>query len=479
MIDNMTKSSKQLVESALENIETISIDQAKLALNDPKVTFVDLRDIREVQTTGMIPGAYHMPRGMIEFWADPESPYYKPIFSGDNKFVFYCSKGWRSALATQSAMNVGVKNICHIEGGFSAWVEQCCDVAEKPLGKSPADKEGIYDLLPFVLNPNNIARFENGTVLIGDRRKYPFSKEFVTCKTVDDVAKAIKDMVTQGSGPWMSAVNALRIISSQNSGDIAKKLTQARDILVATRPTNTAMAMRLDQVLEVAGTAIKLGENVDDAIKNKIDCIKQEIYDNYAIRARAMADLIEDGDGILTNCFGEAGFVLSIALAARDGKNITVYAPETRPYLQGAKLTAPSIHELGVNVKLITDNMPAHIMSEGKIQKYITAADLITVDGHVVNKIGTYQNAIAAHVHDIPYFAFAWGRDDEKLSRADVVIEERDPAEIRRVLGVPTTIDEIDARYPTFDITPPKFIAGIITVHGVVSPYVLKNYKNW
>jgi len=471
----MTKSSKQLVEDAVKKIATISVDQARLAIGDAKTTFVDLRDIRELQTSGTIPGAYHMPRGMIEFWADPESPYFKKIFGTKNKFVFYCSKGWRSALATEAAMKVGVKNICHIEGGFTAWVDSGGAVAEKSSGKSPAAKEGIYDLLPFVLNPDNIARFEDGKVMIGDRRKYPFSKEFVTCASVKDVAKAIRDMVTQGSGPWMAAVNALRFVSDQGP----EALKAARETLVATRPTNTAMSLRLDDVIEAAELAEQQDTSVDAAIANRIEAIKNTIYDNYAIRARAMADLIEDGDGVLTMCFGEAGFILSLALAARDGKKITAYAPETRPYLQGAKLTAPSIHELGIDVKLITDNMPAHIMREGNIQKFITAADLITVDGHVCNKIGTYQNAITAHAHDIPYFAFAWGRDDNKMSRSDVVIEEREPAEIRQALGQPTTIDAIDARYPTFDITPPKYVAGVVTVNGVVSPYTLKNYKNW
>ena len=346
---------------------------------------------------------------------------------------------------------------------------------EKPRGKSPAQKEGIYDLLPFVVHPDNISRFENSAVRIGDRRKYPFSKEFVTCDSVETVAKAIKDMVTQGSGPWMAAVNALRIVA--NDGPDA--LTAARNTLVATRPTNTAMALRLDEVLEVAGAAHDQGLSVDQAIANKIDAIKTTIYDNYAIRARAMADLIDDGDGILTMCFGEAGFLLSLALAKRDGKNITAYTPETRPYLQGAKLTAPSIQELGIDVNLITDTMPAHIMREGNIQKYITAADLITVDGHVCNKIGTYQNAITAHAHDVPYYAFAWGRDEAKQTRSDVVIEERDPAEIRQALGVPTTTDEIGARYPTFDITPPKYVSGVVTKHGVLSPYTLKNSKTW
>jgi methylthioribose-1-phosphate isomerase len=355
---------------------------------------------------------------------------------------------------------------------------------------SPAEREGVYELLPFILNPNNIARFEAGKVIIGDRRAYPFSKSFVSCETVDDVAHAIKNMVTQGSGPWLSAVHALRIVASNysptdtftdadNQEELLSQLRQARDKLVASRPTNTAIQLRLDAVLSRATEAVHNQQRVDDAIAASIKLTLQGIYDDYATRARAMADLIEDGDGILTNCFAEAGFILALAFAARDGKQITVYTPETRPYLQGAKLTAPSIQEIGVEVNLITDNMPAHIMSEGKIHKYITAADLITVDGHVVNKIGTFQNAIAAHAHNIPFFAFAWGRDNTKRVRADIVIEERDPAEIRLALGMPTTIDSINARYPTFDITPPKYVSGVVTVHGVLSPYTLKNYQNW
>ena len=471
----MAKTSKEMVASANAEIETISVDQAKLMLDDPKTTFVDLRDIRELSAEGTIPGAYHMPRGMIEFWADPTSPYYKKTFGSDNKFVFYCKSGWRSALATKAAQDVGVKNICHIGGGFGKWTEENGRIAEKAAGKSPADKEGIYDLLPFVVNPQNIARFEDEKVIIGDRRKYPFDQSFVSCDSVEEIAQAIKDMVTQGAGPWMAAANALRFVSSKGSTELKK----ARDILVATRPTNTAMKLRLDDILEVAILAEEQGADIDQAIANKIEAIKNSLYDNYALRARAVADLIDDGDGILTMCFAEAGFLLALAMAKRDGKNITAYVPETRPYLQGAKLTAPSINELGIDVNLITDNMPAHIMREGNIQKYITAADLITVDGHVCNKIGTYQNAITAHAHDIPYFAFAWGRDEQKQRRSDVEIEERDPAEIRQVMGTPTTIDEIGARYPTFDITPPKYVSGVATVHGVVSPYTLRNYRNW
>ena len=207
-----------------------------------------------------------------------------------------------------------------------------------------------------------------------------------------------------------------------------------------------------------------------------IEKTRDKIYENYEYRARLGASLVDDGDGILTMCFAETSFILAMAFAKEDGKNINVFTPETRPYLQGARLTAPSLHELGIPVQIITDNMPAHIMSQGKIQKYFTAADLITLDGHVCNKIGTFQNAIAAHHHSIPYFVFMWGVDYKSPDRASIKVENRDPAEVKLCRGVATTIDAIDAYYPAFDITPPYMVSGIITIHGILSPYDLKRH---
>ena len=354
---------------------------------------------------------------------------------------------------------------------------------------SPAQQEGTYKLLPFILKPENIARFESGQVFIFDRRKYPFEQSFVSCASISDVAMAIKGMVTQGSGPWLAAVNALRLLTYRNRdalraskkrrATLLNELGQARAALVSTRPTNTAMRQRLDEIIIIAKDALAEGDDVDSAIASGIAVMLQDIFDDYTLRARAMADQIKDGEGILTHCFGEAGFILSLAFAARDGKDITVYSPETRPYFQGAKLTAPAIREMGIKVNLITDNMPAHFMSEQKIQKYITAADLITLDGHVVNKIGTYQNAIAARAHDIPFFAFAWGRDESKKSRDDIVIEQRDPAEVKLALGTATTIDIVQACYPAFDITPPEYVSGVVTLQGIVSPYDLSGLQKW
>ncbi len=114
---------KQLVEQAENEIETISVDNALAAVDEPDSVIVDVRDIREVQREGKIPGSFHAPRGMLEFWIDSKSPYHKDIFSSRQRYIFYCNKGWRSALATKTAQDMGLKNVCHVGGGFEAWTE--------------------------------------------------------------------------------------------------------------------------------------------------------------------------------------------------------------------------------------------------------------------------------------------------------------------------------------------------------------------
>ena len=338
----------------------------------------------------------------------------------------------------------------------------------------------IDTMLPFLLKRDNVARYEDGVVFIGDRRKYPFEKVFVRCETVECVARAIEEMVTQGGGPWVAAAFALALAAREAAGrpqaQVREHLESARRRLVNTRPTNTALARRLAEAMQIATSALDAGEDVENALLAWLDELRDKIYLDYAKRGRFGADLIADGDGILTMCFAETAFILSLAMAKEDGKAIRVFSPETRPYLQGARLTAPSIHELGIPVQVIGDNMPAYVMSQGKVQKYFTAADLVTLDGHVVNKIGTFQLAIAAHHHGIPYFVFSWGPDRESPDRASIIIEERDPEEMKACRGTPTTISDLDAYYPAFDITPPYLVAGVITRYGILSPYDLKRY---
>lgn len=128
----LKKGCKQLVADASEKIRTIPLQEAMKRHGDPDVVFVDIRDVRELQREGMIPGAVHAPRGMLEFWVDPESPYYKDVFGSGKEFYFYCASAWRSALATLAVQEMGLEPVAHIEGGFSGWKKAGGPVGEKP-----------------------------------------------------------------------------------------------------------------------------------------------------------------------------------------------------------------------------------------------------------------------------------------------------------------------------------------------------------
>ena len=130
----MKVSYKTLIEEAEKNIDSISVDEVAGLLHDDTVTIVDIRDIRELQREGKLPGAVHAPRGMLEFWVDPDSPYHRELFSEEKKFVFYCASAWRSALATQTVQQMGMSNVCHMSGGFTAWKE-----AKQPI--EPVEKK--------------------------------------------------------------------------------------------------------------------------------------------------------------------------------------------------------------------------------------------------------------------------------------------------------------------------------------------------
>jgi rhodanese-related sulfurtransferase len=122
---------QELIQEAMNEIETLPVQTAEQLLADPEVVFVDIRDVRELEREGMIPNALHAPRGMLEFWVDPDSPYFKPVFGEGKKLILYCASAWRSALATQTLQRMGVPNVCHLEGGFSAWKKAQLPVVEK------------------------------------------------------------------------------------------------------------------------------------------------------------------------------------------------------------------------------------------------------------------------------------------------------------------------------------------------------------
>jgi rhodanese-related sulfurtransferase len=127
----MKRGYKEMVDEAFAEVKTLSAAEAMQQSNDPNVVFVDVRDIRELEREGLVPGSFHAPRGMLEFWIDPDSPYHKPIFAEAKQFIFYCAAGWRSALSTKLAQDMGLENVAHIEGGFGAWKEAGGPVVEK------------------------------------------------------------------------------------------------------------------------------------------------------------------------------------------------------------------------------------------------------------------------------------------------------------------------------------------------------------
>ncbi len=338
----------------------------------------------------------------------------------------------------------------------------------------------IDRVMPFLLRRENITRYEDGAVLIFNRRDYPRKKEFLHCTDVEAVAQAIEQMITQGGGPAYAAGYALAMAARQARGQapdaVRAHLQAAVERLVATRPTNTNLPRVLRAALAAAEPHLAKGEGLETALLDFVEAQRDAMYERADKMGRFGADLIAAGDGVLTNCFAEAAFLYVIYHALQDGKAPRVYTPETRPYLQGARLTAASVHELGAEAIVITDNMPAAVMAQGKIQKYFTAADLVTLDGHVVNKVGTFQAAIAAAYHSIPFFALSHRPDKNKPDRASIVVEERDPEEVLYCLGTRTAAPGVGAYYPAFDITPPHLVAGVITAHGVLSPYDLARY---
>ena len=210
-----------------------------------------------------------------------------------------------------------------------------------------------------------------------------------------------------------------------------------------------------------------------------LDAAWQFTLDDYSkmdLLGKNAANLIEDGDSILTHCWADTTIVYTMVNVLEQNKKIRVYCDETRPYLQGARLTANAVSEMGIPTTVITDNMPAHVMSLGRVNKFFAGCDRLTLDGHCFNKVGTLGVAICAHHFGIPVFIYSLGPDPRSPHPGDVINEERDPKESLYCLGHRTATEGVSGYYPAFDVTPPQFISGIVTDKGVFSPFDLKNY---
>jgi methylthioribose-1-phosphate isomerase len=332
--------------------------------------------------------------------------------------------------------------------------------------------------LPFILQKDTICHYRDTTFFIGDRRCFPFQKSEVALQSFDEIGQALKNMVTQGGGPLQVALTCFEFCAHLfDQGLVPNRIQTFSSSLfpvVTSRPTNTTMKREVASLLtqvEKLYPEEQLREGfVEDVIKGLVGQIEHEIDCVYDQMARWGASLIADGDTILTTCFAEHTFLLSVLYAQQQGKKVSVIANETRPYLQGARLTIPCLMEMGIPCQLICDGMGAHFMREGLITKYMTAADLVTMDGTVVNKTGTLANAIAAKHYGISYIPFSMSPDTTKKSASDITMEMRDPQEVLHAFDSFTTLPNAAALYPAFDIIDHNLVSKIVTNQGIFTP---------
>lgn len=331
--------------------------------------------------------------------------------------------------------------------------------------------------LPFLLQYENVAKYEDGVIYVLDRRVYPRRVEFVRCENYHQAAQTIRDMVTQSGGPRLVAslgmVSAAREARGKPIDEAIAILKQAAYELSHARPTTSQdLARQIEHLRQLAEDALKQGQDPEEITLIHTYRILNERYRNARKIASYAVDLLPNRVTILTQCFAETLIGFTLLVARERGKEVALICPETRPYLQGARLTASVARGLDIPVTVITDNMPAYILSRKMAQVFISAADVITLDGHVVNKVGTFQIALAAHYHGVPYYVL--GNPSRSHARiTSVEIEERDPQEVLHAMGVPTTMEGVQGYYPAFDVTPPHLVGAVVTSKGVFSPYDL------
>ncbi len=331
--------------------------------------------------------------------------------------------------------------------------------------------------------------WKNNSVVLIDQTKLPNKLVYVKCKSYQEVADAIKRLVVRGAPAiGVTAAFGLALAAQQSKAktlsELMTDLDTAFKVLRATRPTAVNLFWALERVMSKA----KRGKSVQDVKKLVLDeALKMSDEDINANRQMGAngAKLFQDGDIVLTHCNAGSlatvayGTALGVIRAAREsGKRLSVIATETRPVMQGARLTAFELQHDGIDVSLIPDTAVGHMMARGAIKRVIVGADRVLRTGHVFNKIGTYQVAILANKHKVPFYVAApLSTFDFESSPEDVVIEERSVDEVVKVGSKRVAPKKVRVFNPAFDMTPPELITGIITERGVLKPPFEKNLK--
>lgn len=330
----------------------------------------------------------------------------------------------------------------------------------------------------------------DGYLQLIDQTLLPTELKQLDCRTVEAVWEAIKMLRVRGA-PAIGIAAAYGVCvglqtPSAERTKVLQRLAEVVDYLASSRPTAVNLFWALDRM---KGTAESLPASAGaDEIRMRLLDEAQRIHEEDRGTCRAIGrfgqELLSDGQGVLTHCnagglaTAEYGTALSVFFSAQDvGKTLHVFVDETRPLLQGARLTAWELMQRNIDATLICDSMAAQVMKEGKVQAVITGADRIAANGDSANKIGTYSLAVLAKAHQIPfYIAAPQSTFDLAIESGDQIpIELRQPEEITCGMGKQTAPDGVKVYNPAFDVTPAELIAGIITEHGVISPVNKQN----
>ena len=324
-----------------------------------------------------------------------------------------------------------------------------------------------------------------GVVMI-DQTRLPAEETYVTCKNYREVAEAIRGMVIRGA-PAIGVAAAMGVAIGVQQADAEKldaEMEEICTVLGATRPTAVNLFWAIERMkkryseLRASGTDVEVIRAELAAEAERV--LAEDIAINQSIGRHGAALLPADAQ-VMTHCnagalaTGGYGTALGVIRAAvESGNSVAVFANETRPFLQGARLTVWELQQDSIPVTLLTDNMAGHLLHSGKVGAVVVGADRIAGNGDVANKIGTYSVAVLAKENGIPFYVAApiSTLDLSLASGEEIPIEERNPAEVTQLQGVPVAPPDTKAIHPAFDVTPNRYVTAIITEHGVArTPY--------
>ena len=332
----------------------------------------------------------------------------------------------------------------------------------------------------------------DGSLTLIDQTRLPVDLVLIECADVDMVWEAIKSLRVRGA-PAIGIAAAygiclgIRTVDARDAETFFARLEKVANYLESSRPTAVNLFWAIERMkrcaFELRDTGAPVAE-IRAALLSEAKQIHEEDRQMCHAIGRHGADLLEPGSGVLTHCnagglaTAEYGTALAVLFSAHDqGKQINVYVDETRPLLQGARLTTWELTQHDVPTTLICDSMAAHVMAEGRIQAVVTGADRIAANGDTANKIGTYGLAVLARAHSIPFYVAAPSSTfDLSLPSGEAIpIEVRGAAEITHGFGRQTAPDDVAVYNPAFDVTPAPLISAIITEQGIIQPVTAEN----